>query len=131
MGIVKILARICLSGIFIVGGYAAFSEPGQRPKRLQNVGLPESEELVKLNGAVMVGAGVTLGLGIFPRLSALALLGNLIPTTLAGHPFWLETDPQARLNQAIQFCKNLGLIGGLLLVAFEPKKKKGEVIVVE
>ncbi|MBN9391215.1 MAG: DoxX family protein [Chloroflexi bacterium] len=124
MGLVRMLARMCLSGIFIVGGYAAFSEPGQRPKRLQNVGLPESEELVKLNGATMIGAGITLGLGIFPRLSALALIGNLIPTTLAGHPFWVETDPKAREAQTIQFCKNLGLIGGLLLVAFEPKKKK-------
>lgn len=124
MGLVKILARMCMSGIFIVGGYGAFSEPGQRPKRLQNVGLPESEELVKLNGGTMMGAGVTLGLGIFPRLSALTLIGTLIPTTLAGHSFWLETDPKTRQAQTIQFCKNLGLIGGLLLVAFEPKKKK-------
>jgi uncharacterized membrane protein YphA (DoxX/SURF4 family) len=129
MGLVKMLARMCLSGIFIVAGYAAFSEPGQRTKRLPNVGLPESEELVKLNGAAMVGAGITLGLGIFPRLSALTLIGNLIPTTLAGHPFWRETDPKTREAQTIQFCKNLGLLGGLLLVAFEPRKKKEQILV--
>jgi uncharacterized membrane protein YphA (DoxX/SURF4 family) len=129
MGLVKMLARMCLAGIFIVAGYAAFSEPGQRIKRLPNVGLPESEELVKLNGAAMVGAGITLGLGIFPRLSALTLIGNLIPTTLAGHPFWRETDPKTREAQTIQFYKNLGLIGGLLLVAFEPKKKKEQILV--
>lgn len=130
MGLVKMVARICMSGIFIVGGYAAFSEPGQRPKRLQNLGLPASEELVKLNGAAMIGGGITLGLGIFPRLSALGLIAALIPTTLAGHAFWLETDKQARLQQSIQFCKNLGVLGGLLLVVFDPKKKK-EIVVVE
>ena len=131
MGLVKVLARICMSGIFIVGGYAAFSEPGQRPKRLQNVGLPASEELVKLNGAAMLGGGITLCLGIFPRLSALGLIGTLIPTTLAGHPFWLETDNQSRQQQAIQFCKNLGLIGGLLLVVFDSRKKKETVVEIE
>ncbi len=131
MGLIKMLARMCMAGVFIVGGYQAFTEPGQRPKRLQNVGLPESEELVKLNGATIIGAGVMLALGIFPRLSALALLGSLIPTTLAGHPFWLETDEKVRQQQTIQFCKNLGLVGGLLLVLFDPKKKKEKIVVVE
>lgn len=131
MGLMKFLARLCMSGIFIVGGYGAFSNPTGRHKALPKVGLPESEELVKLNGATMVGAGVTLALGIFPRLSALTLIGNLIPTTLAGHAFWQETDEKTRQQQTIQFCKNLGLIGGLLLVVFDSKPKKVKVVEVE
>ncbi len=121
---IKALARMCLSGIFIIAGYGAFSEPGGRPNALPKIGLPASEELVKVNGATMVGAGVMLGLGIFPRLSALTLIGSLIPTTLAGHPFWKETEEKPRQTQQIQFLKNLGLIGGLLLVLADRKKKQ-------
>jgi uncharacterized membrane protein YphA (DoxX/SURF4 family) len=123
MSLIKILARVCLSGIFIVAGYGAYSQPGGRPKALPKIGLPESEDLVKLNGATMVGAGIMLGLGIFPKLAALTLIGALVPTTLAGHAFWKETETQPKKNQLIQFCKNLGLIGGLLLVLADRKKQ--------
>ncbi len=121
---IKALARMCLSGIFIIAGYGAFSKPGGRPNALPKIGLPASEELVKVNGATMVGAGVMLGLGIFPRFSALTLIGALIPTTLAGHPFWKETEENPRQTHQIQFLKNLGLIGGLLLVLADRKKKQ-------
>jgi uncharacterized membrane protein YphA (DoxX/SURF4 family) len=40
----------------------------------------------------------------------------LVPTTLAGHRFWAEEDPQAKSMQRIQFLKNLAMFGGLLLV---------------
>src|SRR6478752_4000347 len=71
---------------------------------------------VQFNGAVQVGAGITLALGILPRLSALLLAGSLVPTTLAGHRFWEEEEDAARAQQTIQFLKNLGMLGGLLLV---------------
>lgn len=126
MGLLKFAGRVCLSGIFIVAGYGAYSNPGGRPKTIARVGLPESEELVKLNGATMVGAGITLGLGIFPKLSALTLTGALLPTTVAGHPFWLEKDEKTMTAQRIQFLKNLGLIGGLLFVLADRKQQPVE-----
>ena len=124
MVLLRMLARLCMSGIFIFGGWAAYSAPGGRPKALPNVGLPESEMLVKINGMTMVVAGATLGLGILPKLSALTLLGALIPTTLAGHPFWKEVDDPAKMQQQLQFAKNLGLIGGLILVVSQEKPVK-------
>ena len=125
----KFLARVTLSVIFIFGGYGAYTHPSGRDKRLPNVGLPESETLVKINGATMIAAGSTLALGILPKLSALTLIGTLIPTTLAGHAFWLETDPQQKQQQQIQFSKNLGLVGGLLLVIIDRKVTKVQLTV--
>ena len=43
----------------------------------------------------------------------------MIPTTLAGHSFWRESDPKTMSQPRVQFLKNLGLVGGLLLVATE------------
>src|SRR6202044_3854213 len=55
--------------------------------------------------------------GKFPRLSALALAATLVPTTLAGHPYWEVKDEKERAQQRIHFLKNLTMLGGLLIAA--------------
>jgi uncharacterized membrane protein YphA (DoxX/SURF4 family) len=67
----------------------------------------------------MLAAGTTLAVGVLPKLSALVLLGTLIPTTFVGHNFWDEDEPQTRRNQQIHFTKNLAMMGGLIAVLFE------------
>jgi putative oxidoreductase len=74
---------------------------------------------VRANAAVMMAAGGLLMLGKAPRLSALALAGSLVPTTLAGHSYWEVEDPATRKIQRIQFHKNLAMIGGLLFAALD------------
>ena len=79
----------------------------------------DAETLVRINGAVQIGAGVLLAVGKFRRVAALALIGSIIPTTYAGHRFWEESDPTTRAQQKMHFLKNLGLLGGLILAAFD------------
>jgi uncharacterized membrane protein YphA (DoxX/SURF4 family) len=71
---------------------------------------------VQFIGVVQVVAGTALALGVLPRLSALALAGSLVPTTLAGHRFWEARDDAARSQQTIQFLKNAAMMGGLLMI---------------
>lgn len=126
------LTRSLLSGIFIVAGSDAAKEPGPRTAMAQqfmkrcNIDLDDAEAatLVQLNGGAMAVAGVGLALGIFPRLSALTLLGSLVPTTIAGHAFWDEEEAVPRKTQQIQFLKNLGLTGALLAVLLGGRKSK-------
>ena len=119
MKLVKWIAQLLLSVIFIEGGSHAFLEPGNRPARVAKAGIPEPELAVKANGALMAFAGLALALNFRPKLAATALLATLIPTTLVGHPFWQEEEEGPRKMQQTQFAKNLGLIGGLLLVLAE------------
>jgi uncharacterized membrane protein YphA (DoxX/SURF4 family) len=77
---------------------------------------------VVLNGALMILAGLLLGLGIAPRRAAALLIGSLVPTTLVGHAFWKEEPGTEREKQLLQFLKNLGLIGGLLMVVSEKQE---------
>ncbi len=79
-----------------------------------------------LNGGAMVVAGVALAAGVTPRLSAAVLAGLLVPTTLAGHAFWNESDPGPRAQQRIQFFKNLCMLGGLLEIAARPGRKEDD-----
>ncbi len=123
MANLKQLAYLLLSVIFIQGGYRAYAQPGHRVEQVAALGIPEPETAVKVNGLTMVIAGSMLGLGIFPKLAAAALFASLIPTTIAGHPFWKEQDEAARKQQQTQFAKNLGLLGGLLLVMVESRSR--------
>ena len=125
MSISSFVARPLLAGMFVYGGLDAFRNPAGKVPRAAKVapdiadavGIDaDTEQLVQFNGAVQVGAGITLALGIFPRLSAMLLAGSLVPTTLAGHRFWEEDDDAARAQQTVQFLKNTAMLGGLLLV---------------
>jgi putative oxidoreductase len=109
--------RLLLSGIFLKGGYDALTEPGGRPDQAAALDLPgDPEFLVRLNGAAMMAGGAALAVGVLPRVAAGGLIASLVPTTLAGHRFWKIDDPKQKRMQLTQFLKNLGLIGGLVLV---------------
>ena len=113
------LGRLLLSGIFISGGADAFLKPGGRVNKVSDAGIPEPKQSVELNGLVMVVGGTMMGLGLAPKLAASLLLVSLLPTTVVGHAFWKEESEAARKGQMTQFYKNLGLLGGLLLVLTE------------
>jgi hypothetical protein len=57
-------------------------------------------------------------------VGAAALAGTLVPTTLAGHPYWRIDDPAARRQQRVHFFKNVGLLGGALLVVAERPRRR-------
>ena len=114
---VRFLARALLGAAFIVLGWDAAQQPGGRVGMAAALGIPQPELAVRANAYTMVAAGSTLVFGILPRLSATVLAAVLVPTTMAGHPYWQETDPQKRKGQRIHFLKNLSMIGGLLLLA--------------
>jgi uncharacterized membrane protein YphA (DoxX/SURF4 family) len=125
MSALRELARPMLASIFVVQGWHNFESPEGVAPLAQPVvkplvdripGMPtEPEQAVRINGAIQAAAGAMLGLGLLPRLAALAIAGTLVPTTLAGHRFWDVQDPRERAMQRVQFLKNLTIMGGLLL----------------
>jgi len=121
-------ARVLTGSTYALLGFDALRVPGARVDQAapvlaairKTVPLPADDELVvRGNAAVQVLAGTLLALGLAPRLSALALAGSLVPTTIAGHAYWAIEDPAARKQQRIQFHKNMAMIGGLLFAALD------------
>ncbi|GAA2498975.1 DoxX family protein [Streptomyces gobitricini] len=127
------MARPLLASTFLTGGLRTLRDPGAvapaaepvtRPLTARITALPDDPaRLVRVNSAVQVGAGLLFATGRLPRLSALALAAGLVPTTLAGHAYWTEEDPEERARQRIQFFKNLSLLGGLLIAAADTHGK--------
>ncbi len=129
MALSRRIARPLLASIFVVGGWDALWNPAGKAKKAEPVTEPLSdsvgvdqlnaETLVRINGAVQIAGGVLLAAGKYRRIAALVLIGSIVPTTYAGHRFWEESDPTTRAQQKIHFLKNLGLLGGLILAAFD------------
>src|SRR6478672_1156998 len=111
------ITRFMVAAIFILGGFQVSKEPSGQAQAAASMGVPQPELAVRANALVMIMAGVALALGIFPRMSAAALAGSLVPTTVAGHSFWKEQDPRKRKDQIAHFLKNLSMLGGLLTIA--------------
>ncbi|MCC2594510.1 DoxX family protein [Tessaracoccus sp. OS52] len=126
MKILSLLTRAAIGAPFVFLGYDAVKEPGMRVKMATDFGVPEEygELAVRANGAAMVLGGLSVITGLLPRLGAAAVVASMIPTTLAGHSFWNDTDPKQRKTNTIQFLKNVGMVGGLLAVAAAPKPSK-------
>jgi putative oxidoreductase len=123
--------RPLLASSFVVLGYQALRNPKPLQPAGEDVGVPIAETtglssltsdpvtLVQINAGVQLGAGALLALGRLPRASALALAASLVPTTLAGHRFWEQSDGDEKNIQIVHFLKNAGILGGLLMAALD------------
>lgn len=113
-----VLTRVAIGVPFVWLGYEAVKEPGLRVKMATDFGIPEdlAETAVRANGAAMILGGLSVITGVLPRAGAAAVVASMIPTTLAGHSFWNDTDPRQRKANLVQFLKNVGMVGGLLSV---------------
>ncbi|MFI8219534.1 DoxX family protein [Streptomyces sp. NPDC085932] len=127
MSLLRVLGRPMLASMFLTGGMNSVRDPKQVADAAEPVvqsvtervsALPDrTEQVVRLNGAVQVVAGLMLATGRMPRPAALAIAATLVPTTLAGHRFWETEDPEERAQQRIHFLKNMSMLGGLLIAA--------------
>jgi uncharacterized membrane protein YphA (DoxX/SURF4 family) len=141
MTVTRLIARPMLASMFVVGGvhalrnaeaHAAKAKPvADKIVPLAQKALPAAPiptdvtTLVRINAAAQIVAAAALATGRAPRLSSTLLAASLVPTTLAGHRFWEESDPAAKGNQRIHFFKNVSMLGGLLLAGVDTEGKPG------
>jgi uncharacterized membrane protein YphA (DoxX/SURF4 family) len=133
MQLFSALARPFVAAPFVVTGIENLRNPGPRADQVAPVVKPivdhlewlptkDPETLVRLQGALSLGAGALLALGKFKRLTTLLLAAQLVPALLTEHRYWTEDDPERRASERSHLLKNAGLFGALLLVATEPRK---------
>lgn len=134
MTIVRRLARPLLAASFVATGVEAARHPAATAEAISPLvqrlapplHLPQDPQVfTRAGGAVMAGAGTLFALGRAPRLSALALVATLLPSTYAQHAFWQEKDPQARGTQRALFLRDAGLLGGALLALVDTEGRPG------
>ncbi|NJK41349.1 MAG: DoxX family membrane protein [Acaryochloridaceae cyanobacterium SU_2_1] len=106
------VAQGLLSAIFIRAGIGHCLEFEKMQGAIATQGVPDLLALMMAIGGILLllGGGLSILVGYKTAWGAIAVILFLILATLMFH--WQLTDPQ----EQIQFFKNLGLIGGLLLL---------------
>lgn len=109
------IGRVLFALIFIR------SAPGHFTPELvamaEGQGVPLAHIAVPLSGVMAGLGGLSVALGLWTRIGAWLLILFLIPVTVMMHAYWGIDDPAAARAQEIIFMKNVGLLGGALLLA--------------
>lgn len=133
----EFVGRAALGWVFVQAGAGVLRNPEPPAKKAEPVlamvrsaapaAMPDDVTLVRINAAAQVVAGAALGLGVAPRVSAVVLIGSLVPTTAGGHRFWEFEAGDQRNTQRNHFLKNISIVGGLLQVLTGPRTRRDDV----
>jgi putative oxidoreductase len=110
-----LLARILLMVLFVVFGWQKLTDFSGTAAYMASTGLPAPTLAAAIATAMEFFVGIALVLGVYTRPLALVLAIYTVATALIGHPYWNMTDT-ARLDNMINFYKNISIVGGLLLL---------------
>jgi putative oxidoreductase len=125
--VVFLVGRILFVMVFLFSGstiHLLKARQGIEYARMYKV--PAPELTVPLSGMIAVLGGLSILLGIWADLGALLLVAFLLPVSFLMHAFWKETDPQQQANQMAHFMKNIGLVGGALVLFYTWNQLQGE-----
>jgi putative oxidoreductase len=112
MEYLALAARICLCLIFFKAGISHITGFSGLVQTINSQGLPLASVLAAGTVLFQLLGSVSLLLGYKTSIGAILLIIFLIPATLLFH------NPIANPNEINDFLKNIGLIGGLLMVIY-------------
>ena len=115
-----LLGRILLGGYFIKNGYNHLKNLNMLTGYAQSKGVPMPKIAVFVTGLMLLLGGLGIVLGIYIQLSVLLLVVFLLVTTFKMHQYWTMTDPMGRMGEHVNFYKNLGLLGAVLMLLAIP-----------
>jgi putative oxidoreductase len=111
-----IAGRALLGGLFVVGGFRHFFGFSILAQMMARRGVP-APRFVLLAGAVLqIVAGAALAVGLFPLYAVAALIVFTMTASVMFLDFWSK-DGAERSNAINAWLANIGIIGGLLVVA--------------
>jgi putative oxidoreductase len=114
-GAVVVLGRFFYVLIFLMSGPFHFSK--QEVAYAVTQGVPLASILVPLSGVLAFAGGLSILLGYRAKLGAWLIVLFLVPVTAMMHNFWAVHDPMMAQVQMAMFMKNIGLLGGALLIS--------------
>ncbi|MDJ0898975.1 MAG: DoxX family protein [Xenococcus sp. MO_188.B8] len=112
MKYIPLAARICLCSIFLKAGIDKIFGFAATAEMMADRGLPIANILLIFTIAFQLLGGLSLLFGYKVKIGSILLILFLIPATLVFH------NPLVDPNQINNFLKNIGLIGGLLMVIY-------------
>jgi uncharacterized membrane protein YphA (DoxX/SURF4 family) len=116
-----LLGRAIFGGFFAYSGINHLRNAKMMSQYAGQKGVALPEAAVPATGAMLLGGGLSIMAGAKPKEGLAAIIGFLVPTTLLMHRFWEAEDPSERMNEMINFSKNMALVGAALMMLQIPE----------
>lgn len=110
-----LIGRILLAAIFIPSGFGKIAGWSQTLAGMTAKGLPYPDVLLVITIVLELAGAAMLIMGWYARFAAAALAAFVLIAGLVYHDFW-AAEPAQYMNQFNHFMKNIGIVGGLLMV---------------
>ncbi len=118
MDIIVLIGRILFVVLFLYSALGHLTATDQLAGYAASKGVPFPKPAVLISGVLLLLGGISVLFGIWADLGALFLVIFLLPTAYLMHGFWRDSG-EARMNEQVQFNKDLALGGAsLMLFAF-------------
>lgn len=112
--IILLIGRILFGGFFAMMGMMHFKNLHKMTGYALSKGVPAPKLAVAGTGLLMLLGGLGVVFGLYVDISLILIGIFLLGVTPQMHQFWKETDPQAKMNEMINFLKNMALLGAVL-----------------
>ena len=116
-----VLGRVLYGGFFVLGGINHFQHLGMLSGFVASKGVPAAKPAVIFSGLLIVVGGLSVIVGYHVWIGLACLMAFLLPVTLLMHNYWVETEMMPRINQRVNFQKNVALLGAALAMLMIPK----------
>ena len=113
--ILFLIGRIIVAGFFLMNAVNHFTKSGMMAGYAQSKGTPAAKAAVLGTGVLLLLGGLSFLLGYHPTIGTGLLILFLLGVSFKIHAFWKITDPMARMNEQVNFGKNIAMIGFLLM----------------
>ncbi|WP_329377295.1 DoxX family protein [Streptomyces sp. NBC_01351] len=117
MDVVVLIGRLLFVALFAVSALGHLTKTSQMAAYAASRGVPLAVPATIVSGLVLLVGTVSIGVGLWADIGALALAAFCFATAPMMHAFWKESDPQARMAEQVHFFKDTAL-GGASLVMF-------------
>jgi putative oxidoreductase len=109
-----LIGRLVFGGFFLYNGINHLKQRKQLAQYAKTKNVPMAEAVVAATGVALIGGGTSILLGVKPKLGTAAIAGFLAGVSPVMHNFWSVQEPGQRLNEMINFSKNMALLGSAL-----------------
>jgi putative oxidoreductase len=116
-----LVGRVLIGCFWLYNAFKHFTNVGSLARAAGAHGVPAPELFVMFGGVLLLVGGLSLLLGLFPRIGMAAVVLFLLPVTLIMHAFWADHSAATRSMNVVNFAKNFALLGATLMFAAIPR----------
>ena len=119
--IALLIGRIIAGGFFLMNGVNHFAKLNVMAGYAKSKGTFAPALSVGGTGVILLLGGASLLLGYHPTIGAALLVVFLLGVSFSIHNFWAIQEPQAKTMEMVNFMKNMGLLGLVLMTVAIPR----------